>query len=77
MKRKLIFLVVGVVLILAAIIGIAGRGGLHGQRRQMNDEFVATPDGKLVVKPGERSKSTFVVGEDFANQKTNTPSPPR
>ena len=77
MKRKLIFVGAGVLLVLAAIILIAGRGASSSEKRRLNDELVLTPEGKLVVKPGERSKSTFVVNSDAASKSTSNPAPPR
>jgi Na+-transporting methylmalonyl-CoA/oxaloacetate decarboxylase gamma subunit len=77
MKRKLTFVGVGAVLILAAIIVIAGRGGLGNEKRRMNDEMVLSPEGKLVVQPGERSKVTFVVNGDAGSKSTSNPAPPR
>jgi hypothetical protein len=77
MKRKLIFAGAGALLILAAIVVIAGRSGLGSEKRRMNDELVLTPEGKLVVQPGERSKSTFVVNSDAGNKSTSNPAPPR
>ena len=77
MKRKLIFLGVSALLVLAAVIFIAGRGGWGKDDRRMNDELVVTPEGKLVVEPGERHKSTFVVNDQGANRSTSNPAPPR
>jgi len=77
MKRKLTFVGVGAVLILAAIIVIAGRGGLGSEKRRMNDELVLSPEGNLIVQPGERTKSTFVVNSDAGNKSTSNPAPPR
>jgi hypothetical protein len=75
MKRKLIFIGAGAVLILAAIIVIAGKGGSGGEKRRMNDELVLTPEGKLVVQPGERTKATFVVTDKATNMSTSNPPP--
>jgi hypothetical protein len=77
MKRKLIFISAGALLLLAAIVLIAGRGGTGSEKRRMNDELVLSPEGKLVVQPGERSKSTFVVNSDAGNKSTSNPAPPR
>ena len=77
MKRKWIFMGAGALLILAAVILIAGRGGWGSEKRSVNDELVLSPEGKLVVQPGERSKSTFVVNSDAGNKSTNNPAPPR
>ncbi|HEY0549052.1 MAG TPA: hypothetical protein VGF13_05585 [Verrucomicrobiae bacterium] len=76
MKRKLIFISAVALLILAAVVVIAGRGGSAAEKRRMNDELVLTPEGKLVVQPGERTKATFVVSDKTAD-KTNAPAPPR
>ena len=76
MKRKLIFIGAVAILILVAVVVIAGRGGSAAEKRRMNDELVLNPEGKLVVQPGERTKSTFVVSEKTAN-KTNAPATPR
>jgi len=77
MKRKLVFVGAGAVLILAAIIVIAGRGGSSSEKRRINDELVLSPEGKLVVKPGERAKMTVVYHDDSGNKSTNNPAPPR
>ncbi len=76
MQRKWIFIGAGVLLILAAIVLVAGRGRLRSEKRSVNDELVLSAEGKLVVQPGERTKSTFVVSENIADKKTNTPPPP-
>jgi hypothetical protein len=76
MKRILVFVGAGAVLILAAIILIAGRGGSGSEKRRMNDELVLNPEGKLVVQPGERTKATFVVSDKATNMSTSNPTPP-
>jgi hypothetical protein len=77
MKRKLIFISAGALLLLAAIVLIIGRGGTGSEKRRMNDELVLTPEGKLVVQPGERTKATFVVSDKATNMSTSNPAPPR
>ncbi len=77
MKRKRIFVGASALLILAAILLIAGRGGWGSEKRRMNDELVLTPEGKLVVQPGERTKATFVVSDKARNMSTSNPTPPR
>jgi hypothetical protein len=77
MKRKLIFIGAGALLLLASIIFIAGKGGWGGEKRRANDELVLSPEGKLVVRPGERTKAMFIVSDSAANKSTSNPAPPR
>ena len=77
MKRKLIFVGVGVLLISAAMIFIAGRGGAGSERQRTHDELVLSPEGQLVVKPADKARMTVVYHDDAGKKSTNNPVPRR
>jgi len=77
MKRKLILLGAAVLLILAAVVVVAGRKGLGRDDRRKYDEVTVTPDGKLVVKPGDRPQWKVVIDAKAENSSTNNPAPSR